>query len=495
MSTELPPSSNSDSPQDQLRNALKQIKQFVFETVNVREGTDVKGTMEGIERDMVFKGHSVWILIFSIFIASIGLNQNSTPVIIGAMLISPLMGPILGIGLAVATVDWSKLKKALKNLGIAVFVAILTSTLYFAITPISDAQSELLARTNPTFLDVLVALFGGASGILAGSRREKSNVIPGVAIATALMPPLCTSGYGIATGQWEFFIGSFYLFFINSVFITLSTILAIRYFHFPKKVHNPKRERLVNRYIFIFVVIVALPSGKIFFDLIQETQYRNMAKQYIENNFKTNGYEVINSMVHYNDTCSTIDVYLIGELLPNYKIEEIKSKLKDYELLPNKSFMSRNFPLTKKTVLKVHQAKDASDKLRSEFAGQIGEMSQKVRLGVLEDIYKKNEEIIKSKDEKIYVLEKKLLEISKAPDTIPLFQLTKEVKIQYPNIEQIIYADATDYLSAKKDTVSTVILKWKKRTHWRKIRKEKKELKRWLQVRLQKDSLRLIEYR
>ncbi len=482
-------------PERRVRDALKPLKDFVWETLSVREGTDVNGTIEGIERDMVFKGHTVWILIFSIFIASIGLNQNSTPVIIGAMLISPLMGPILGIGLAIATIDWTKLKRALKNLGIAVFVAILTSTVYFTISPISDAQSELLARTNPTFLDVLVALFGGASGILAGSRREKSNVIPGVAIATALMPPLCTSGYGIATQQWEFFIGAFYLFFINSVFISLATVLVIRYFNFPKHADDPKRERLVNRYIFIFVILVALPSGKIFFDVIQESQYRNMARKFILENFDANGYEVINSNIEFTDSVSTINVYLIGELIPDYKIQEIESRMGEYELLPNQSFLGRNLPLTEKTVLKVHQAKDASDELRSEFAGRLGEMSQKVRLGILEDIYKKNEEIIKSKDEKIYVLEKKILEYSKPPDTIPLLQLTNEIKIQHPNIEQVIYADAMDYFSERKDTVPTIILKWKNKTHWRKIRKDKIALSKWLRVRLRKDSLRLIEYR
>ena len=175
--------------------------------------------IEEVTRGVSYRGANLWILIAAIFIASLGLNVNSTAVIIGAMLISPLMGPIIGMGLAVGTNDLDLLKRALKNFSIAMLISVLTATIYFFISPLEEAQSELLARTTPTIYDVLIAFFGGAAGIIALSTRGRGgNVIPGVAIATALMPPLCTAGYGLATGQLNFFFGAFYLFFINTVF-------------------------------------------------------------------------------------------------------------------------------------------------------------------------------------------------------------------------------------------------------------------------------------
>ncbi|OQY04916.1 MAG: TIGR00341 family protein, partial [Bacteroidetes bacterium 4572_117] len=206
-----------------IKSLIRITRKFLIEILSIKEGTDIQGTIESIKKDMVFRGITVWILIASIFIASIGLNVNSIPVVIGAMLISPLMGPILGIGLSVGTNDWDLLLRALKNFGIAIVISLITSIIYFLLTPLKEASPELIARTKPTILDVMIAIFGGMAGIVAGSRREKTNVIPGVAIATALMPPLCTAGYGIATGQFTVFFGAFYLFFINSVFIALST--------------------------------------------------------------------------------------------------------------------------------------------------------------------------------------------------------------------------------------------------------------------------------
>lgn len=231
-----------------LRNRIMQLLLFFKERFDLHEGKeDELETIDYIRKNVEFKGANLWILIFAIFVASVGLNVNSTAVIIGAMLISPLMGPIMGIGLAAGINDFELLKKSMKNLGIAVVISILTSTIYFSFTPLNDAQSELLARTEPTIWDVLIALFGGLAGIVAGSRKEKSNAIPGVAIATALMPPLCTAGYGLATANLYYFFGAFYLFFINSVFISLSTYVIVRFMKFPKKEFlDRKREKTVK---------------------------------------------------------------------------------------------------------------------------------------------------------------------------------------------------------------------------------------------------------
>ncbi|MDA7837023.1 TIGR00341 family protein [Salibacteraceae bacterium] len=270
-----------DSPSDEmkkseprinLRRIIKELAVFLRHRLSLEDdNADPADTIEYIKKGVEFKGTNIWILIFAILIASIGLNMNSAAVIIGAMLISPLMGPIMGLGMGVGTNDFALIKKAAKNLGIMVGISVITSTIYFFLTPLSDAQSELLARTTPTIWDVMIALFGGLAGIVAGSRREKSNAIPGVAIATALMPPLCTAGYGIATGNLAYFAGAFYLFTINSVFISLSTIIIVRFLRYPTKSFvDTIREKRVKRWIAIIVVLVTLPSFWIAFNLVKK---------------------------------------------------------------------------------------------------------------------------------------------------------------------------------------------------------------------------------
>src|SRR5690606_16316069 len=212
----------------------------------------------------------------------IGLNLNSPAVIIGAMLIAPLMGPILGVGLAVGTNDVELLWKALKNFGVMVSISLVTSTIYFLITPLVEHHPEILARTTPTTLDILVAIFGGIAGIVAGSRKEKNNVIPGVAIATALMPPLCTSGFGLATGNWNFFFGAFYLFMLNSIFICVSTIIGVRYLGFPmKKFVNKAREKKVKTWMAIVMTIIIIPSLWIFYGVVRESWFRSHADRFV----------------------------------------------------------------------------------------------------------------------------------------------------------------------------------------------------------------------
>ena len=239
-----------------LKNDLKNmpyIRQFLHEYFDLGKDKDNEAvTVESIRNGVEFKGTNLWILIFAIFIASLGLNVNSTAVIIGAMLISPLMGPIMGVGLAIGQNDFELLKRSLKSYLIATVFSVITATLYFSLTPLDEVQSELLARTSPTIYDVLIALCGGLAGIIALSTKEKGNVIPGVAIATALMPPLCTAGFGLATGNLLYFLGAFYLYFINSVFISLATFIGVRVMHFQRKEFVDKeREKLVKKYIVI----------------------------------------------------------------------------------------------------------------------------------------------------------------------------------------------------------------------------------------------------
>lgn len=202
------------------------IRKFYDDYLDLNKSMeDEQLTVESIRNGVEFRGANLWILVFATFIASLGLNVNSTAVIIGAMLISPLMGPIMGVGLAIGINDFELMKRSLKSYFIATVFSVTTATIYFAFTPLDEVQSELLARTSPTIYDVFIALVGGLAGIVAVATKEKGNVIPGVAIATALMPPLCTAGFGLATGNLLYFLGAFYLYFINSVFISLATFL------------------------------------------------------------------------------------------------------------------------------------------------------------------------------------------------------------------------------------------------------------------------------
>jgi uncharacterized hydrophobic protein (TIGR00271 family) len=222
---------------------------------------DYEKIHNSIERDLIFKGTNLWILVFAIVVASVGLNMNSTAVIIGAMLISPLMGPINGIGYSIATYDFKLFRKALKNFSFAVITGLTASGVYFFLSPVSTAHSELLARTSPTIYDVLIALFGGLAGILATTSRQKGNVIPGVAIATALMPPLCTAGYGLATLQYDFFFGALYLFTINAVFIGISAVVMSRLLKFPlRTIVEPVQRKRINSIISAVIIITLIPS-------------------------------------------------------------------------------------------------------------------------------------------------------------------------------------------------------------------------------------------
>jgi uncharacterized hydrophobic protein (TIGR00271 family) len=470
---------NQDSRQlkQQISETIKNLYFFTRKVLRV-DGTDYEGTVETIKKDIEFKGHNAWILICSIFIASIGLDVNSIPAIIGAMLISPLMGPILGVGLSVGIYDKQLLIKSLKNLAVAVIISLSVSALYFLVTPLGQAQSELLARTKPTILDLLVALFGGFAGIIAGSRKEKTSVIPGVAIATALMPPLCTAGYGLASGNISFFLGAFYLFMINSVFISLSTLLFVRYMKFPTiSFIDIQKEQKVKRYITAFIIVVALPSTIIFKNVVEESVFRARAEKFISENVKFEGTEVINQKVIYTDTLAAIELFFIGEPVSEQRINELRSKLPFYGL--QGSFIVDD------TQIKIHQAKDNT----AQLAGQL---SQQVKAGILEEIYRKNAEEIKSKDDKIAFLEKELLELTKG--TIPFSNIEKEIKVQYPEINTISYGKmlVTSANVAIADTVHTFIVSWNKESV---PADTDRKIENWLKVRTEFQKIRVIRIR
>ncbi|NME69236.1 TIGR00341 family protein [Flammeovirga aprica] len=469
------------------------LRKLAIDTLSIREGSDPEATIEGITKDISFKGHAAWILIFSILIASIGLNANSTATVIGAMLISPLMGPILGIGTAIGIHDVDMMRRALKNLAIAVFISLATSTLYFALTPLNLEQSELLARTKPTILDVFVAFFGGFSGIIAGSRKEKSNVIPGVAIATALMPPLCTAGYGLATGMYSYFFGAFYLFFINSVFITLSTYIVVKFLRFPVKTFIDRaRYRKYRSILFAFLIIVVSPSAVIFFKVIQETRFKISADAFIKDNTTFNESELLTSKVSYTDSLSVIDLYYMGKKIDEGQIVFLNEMIPRYGLSATKDEM---FPVTIKTEVRIHQEDGQDFDIDEKFA----QYSNTLHVNLLKDIYTKNDELIKDKDLKIKLLEKRIFNLTKEQeDTLHLDQISKELHFQFPQVKRFAINDITiqswvgDSLVSEKSPVLLLELDEKTKKKEKQSQELTQRTQEWIRIRLNNEEIKAL---
>ena len=295
------------------------------------EKEDFEKVIENVESGVEFKGTNLWILVFAIFIASLGLNVNSTAVVIGAMLVSPLMGPIMGLGMGMAINDLSLLRKALYNYVFALVVGLITSTIFFSLSPVREASSEILARTSPNIYDVLIALFGGFAGILAVSSRKKANVIPGVAIATALMPPLCTAGYGIANWNFTYFSGAMYLFVINTVFIALATLVTARFLQFPHKhLLDEKAEVMAKRIVWGVVILTLLPSIYFGYDIVQQNRFRQNANQFIDREaIFPNDYLLKKTI---DAKAKTIKLTYGGALISETEIDALKAKLPQYNL-------------------------------------------------------------------------------------------------------------------------------------------------------------------
>ena len=428
---------------------------------------DDQETIEYIKKGIEFRGANLWILIFAIFIASIGLNVNSTAVIIGAMLISPLMGPILGIGLGVGINDLELIKKALKNLGLATTISIITSTIYFSLSPLSDAQSELLARTTPTIWDVLIAVFGGLTGIVAGSRKEKSNAIPGAAIATALMPPLCTAGYGIAIGNWTYFLGAFYLYFINSVFISLATFVIVRVLKYPKQVFvDRSMERRVKAGIAFFALITLGPSIYLGYNVVRRSIFEHNINNFISQELQFDNCRVINKQINYDVAPYRVEVSLFGEHIPAEKIETAKKKLSAFKVDDCELIIFQGYEET------VDQAA----------------MESTIKSEIIEDLYKENQELIKSKDQQIKFLENEVFQLKQT--TFLSSEVASELKTLYPNTREfsINRSILTSMDSLKQDTVMLAYIKFSRRPGITDIKK----IQGWLEARLKSNSVKVI---
>ncbi len=310
-----------------LTEMIKRVREY-FNLLPDKENEEQ--TIAQISSGVSFRGANLWVLMMAILIASLGLNVNSTAVIIGAMLISPLMGPIIGMGLAVGINDLGLLRRSAKNYGVATLISVLTATVYFLLSPLGDAQSELLARTSPSLYDVLIAFFGGAAGILAICTKGKGNVIPGVAIATALMPPLCTAGYGLAKGQWLYFVGAFYLFFINTVFICLATYLGVRLLSFTKKADDPLNNTRRNRRIITAIVVATvIPAAFFTINIVQKNILDNNVKRFVSTELRQSGTQVLSSVVTDN---KELRVVAVGKEISAKQRQEARHRMGFYGL-------------------------------------------------------------------------------------------------------------------------------------------------------------------
>lgn len=329
------------------------MNQFFREIFNLHIGQDDnEKILESVRNNISFRGANLWILACAILVASVGLNVNSTAVIIGAMLISPLMGPILGSGFALGIYDFELLKRSMRNLFVATITSLIVSAVYFYLSPFKQAQSEILNRTSPTIYDVLIAFFGGLVGVIAVTRVEKGNPIPGVAIATALMPPLCTAGYGLATGNFKYFFGAMFLYTINCVFIAMSTFAIVKYLNFPAKSQVDARQQArVKWSIIAITLIVMTPSIWFAFQLYKEQKFIDNANKFINN--ELDGETIIFKKLDFKSKPHTIDLACYGHKFTEQEIKALNDKLPYYDLFNTEIVLrqDQNLDLLKKDIL------------------------------------------------------------------------------------------------------------------------------------------------
>lgn len=465
---------NAEVSQEEVKkeigDAWGSIKKFISELLDIRNNTDQKATIEAIVADIPFKGHTSWILICSIFIASVGLNADSTAVVIGAMLISPLMGPILGMGMSLAINDIDTLRRSVKNFVVMVVLSVLTAFLFFYLFPLRDESSELLARTAPDIRDVLIAFFGGLALVIARAKKGTiASVIFGVAIATALMPPLCTVGFGLAIGRFDFALGAMYLFLINTIFIGLATFLVLKLLRFPMvRYANSAKRRFIARIASLVGILVMIPAGFTFYNALLESRFNRDANDFIEKNVKT--YQFSGGGRFLRDVCTIefdkdtprIELVFVGnEGVPEPVVDTWKTQMRQYSALQT-------------TELDIVQGgkDDTEEKFR-----------------YISELYENKKLQLSSKEAQIQLLEDEVAQLSKLKDEVNFEEIIAEAKINYEDIREMGYARMVKSNFTKIDTTFLFTVKWSDSLETSKSFEEQRKLKKWLETRLKKDSI------
>ena len=422
--------------------------------VNLHQGEEDKNkVLENVLSNISFRGSNLWILACAIIIASVGLNVNSTAVIIGAMLISPLMGPILGAGFSLGIYDFELFKKSLKNLAIATVVSLLTSTFYFYVSPFKETQSELLARTSPNIYDVLIAFFGGLVGVIAITRVEKGNPIPGVAIATALMPPLCTAGYGLAIGNYKYFLGALFLYTINCVFICIATFLIVKYLKYPHtKQVDIAQEKKIRHLITAIILVMILPSVYFAYELRKQKIYEQRVEKFVTNEFKNKGYTVLFNKLTVNTNPKKLDLGFLNDKFTPLEIKALNQKLTEYNISNTRLHIRQDTTDLKKLI-------------QNEINfGKSGLSQKDLKIAALEQKNKSNQYDNKS--------------------------LLSETKILFPEIENMSLENHSFII--KKDSTATVpVLIYQSKEELPKASVEK--LHSWLKQRLASDEIEIYK--
>ncbi len=468
---DLPLNKFSEEPEN-FKNLWEKFKHFISELINIRNNTDKSGTIEDIKNNISIKGHTAWILVFSILIASIGLNVSSTAVVIGAMLISPLMGPILGIGLSIGINDIDTLKRSMINLGVMLSLSLITSFAFFSLPLFQELTPELFARTQPNVLDVMIAISGGLALIVAISRPSaQTNTVAGVAIATALMPPLCTAGYGLAVGKLDYFLGAMFLFLINTTFIALSTFVIVKYLRFPMvKYINSAKRRSVSRFASFVAILVLTGSIYTFYNLYQEKEFDSKAKKFFQS-VQDDGFVIIDKEKEdINFEENSIDITVFGKSVSTADEQTWKNRL--IELGMNENIK-----------LYVHKGKD-NTKLINEFQNLKNQVAQNQK------IIDGRDASIRSKEERIQFLENERAKFLE--NQVPFIKISEEAKTNYENLQEFAYSRQLKTNFSKVDTLTVFYTKWQESMSIKDVDNQELKLKKWLKIRLDLDTLKIV---
>lgn len=474
------PHSQENTKQNVQKNAIgliNSIKKFLLELFDFRDDTDHEATLDAIKADIPFKGATAWILIFAVFVASVGLNANSTAVVIGAMLISPLMGPILGLGMSFALNDIETFKKSLVNLGTMIGLSLFASFLFFYFFPLSQDNSELLGRVSPDIRDVLIAFFGGLALMVARTKKGTiASVIFGVAIATALMPPLCTAGYGLAKGNFPYFLGAMYLFTINTIFIALATFLVLKFLRFPMhKYANAAKRKRSSTIATLVGIAVMIPAIFTFVNVFNENQMNTQINYFIKNEIKNNKSL---QLIDWDKDIEKKEIYVnffneITEATEN----DLKNELSNSRDYPNlvgfnlsiKGSDTKSFELITTAYKEKRAELQESKNIIAGLQKQITELQQ-----TISSLNNRIEQDALNKNQKV----------------VAFSRIAKESKIRYVNIEKIGFANvlsSKDFI--KIDTIPVATIKWNAKLHDSIISPKETELRTWLQREMKLDTL------
>ncbi|MEM1218867.1 MAG: DUF389 domain-containing protein [Bacteroidota bacterium] len=455
------------NPEERMRRSfftfLANFWEFFQDLTDLRTGMDQQGTIINIRNNKKMNGANAWLLMCSIMVASLGLDLNSPAVIIGAMLISPLMSPILGVGLSVGINDRDMLNVSLKSFGVSIAIALVTSFLYFKLTPLGTLTPEIEARTAPTFLDVLVAFFGGIAGIISGSRKDKSNAIPGVAIATALMPPLCVTGFGLANGEWEIMLNSFYLFFLNAVFVALATYLIVRFLDFPLYQYVDAKEKMRTQMLVLLVSsLLIIPSIFILSGVLREYGQRNKIEDYFEGHFDNAMWEIESS--RERDSLE-VKLFLFGDQNAD-STALYRQQFDALQVAANLSIIQTNMGQSELEAMQ--------ENMRSELLSMI-EADQSIE------------------DEKKQTISRLQFTLDSLRNDRNIFKgIAREAKILFPDLESVSYAKMDHAQDTLLQTYPTLLLEWPSNKSRRSRQRDERKLQEYVKIRANLDTLILV---